>query len=107
MIMNSPNETASSVHHFLFSGAKSRALMRSVPPVRKLVGANLPTAPRRTALVTLPPVAEVIWRPSAEQREATNAMRLARRLGFEDYPSLVRFSQDDPEAFWPAAIEDM
>ncbi|MDQ2984931.1 MAG: AMP-binding protein [Actinomycetota bacterium] len=34
-------------------------------------------------------------------------MRLAGKLGFEDYPSLVRFSQEDPEAFWPAAIKDM
>ncbi len=32
MIMNSPNETATSVHHFLFSSAKMRAFMRSVPP---------------------------------------------------------------------------
>jgi acetyl-CoA synthetase len=52
-------------------------------------------------------VVEVIWRPTDEVREGSNAMRLARALGFEDYASLVRFSQDEPERFWPAAIEDM
>jgi len=50
---------------------------------------------------------EVIWRPSDEVRERSNALRLARKLGFDDYASLVRFSQEDPESFWPAAIEDM
>jgi acetyl-CoA synthetase len=34
-------------------------------------------------------------------------MRLARRLGFEDYWELVRFSAEQPERFWPAAVEDM
>jgi hypothetical protein len=28
MIMNCPNETAASVHHFLFSGVTSRSLSR-------------------------------------------------------------------------------
>ena len=40
-------------------------------------------------------------------RESSNALRLARELGFEDYAALVRFSQEEPERFWPAAIEDM
>src|SRR5262245_31998930 len=108
MIMNRPNETATSVHHFLFSGAKILALIRSFPG-RKLVGANLAATslPTGRALVTLPAVADVIWRPSAEQREATNAMRLVRRLGCEDYAALVRLSQDDPDVFWPAVIEDL
>jgi acetyl-CoA synthetase len=34
-------------------------------------------------------------------------MRLARRLGFDDYWDLVRFSSEEPEQFWPEAIEDM
>ena len=50
---------------------------------------------------------EVIWRPGEEERERTNAMRLARRLGFDDYWDLVRFSAEESERFWPAAIEDM
>ncbi|MGB2874807.1 MAG: AMP-binding protein [Gaiellaceae bacterium] len=50
---------------------------------------------------------EVIWRPSDEVRERSNAMRLARRLGFDDYWELVRFSAEEPERFWPEAIADM
>jgi acetyl-CoA synthetase len=50
---------------------------------------------------------DLIWRPAEEERERTNAMRLARRLGFDDYWELVRFSADEPERFWPEAIEDM
>ncbi|HUK94510.1 MAG TPA: AMP-binding protein [Gaiellaceae bacterium] len=50
---------------------------------------------------------DTIWRPSDEVRERSNAMRLARRLGFDDYWELVRFSADEPERFWPAAIEDL
>ncbi|MGZ6728340.1 MAG: AMP-binding protein [Gaiellaceae bacterium] len=50
---------------------------------------------------------EVIWQPGEKERERTNAMRLARRLGFDDYWELVRFSAEEPERFWPAAIEDM
>jgi acetyl-CoA synthetase len=50
---------------------------------------------------------EPIWTPSEEVRERSNALRLARKLGFEDYASLVRFSAEEPERFWPAAIEDM
>jgi acetyl-CoA synthetase len=53
------------------------------------------------------PVVEVIWEPSDEVRERSNALRLARRLGFDDYASLVRFSAEEPDRFWPAAIEDM
>jgi acetyl-CoA synthetase len=50
---------------------------------------------------------EPIWRPSEEVRERSNAMRLARRLGFDDYWQLVRFSAQEPEQFWPAAIDDL
>jgi acetyl-CoA synthetase len=50
---------------------------------------------------------DVIWRPSDEVRDGSNAMRLARRLGFDDYWELVRFSAEEPERFWPEAIADM
>ncbi len=50
---------------------------------------------------------EVIWRPSDDVRDGSNAMRLARRLGFDDYWELVRFSAEEPERFWPEAISDM
>jgi len=36
-----------------------------------------------------------------------NVVRLMRRLGATDYRELQRRSADDPEWFWPAAIEDM
>ena len=48
-----------------------------------------------------------IWTPTDEVRERSNALRLARKLGFDDYAKLVRFSQEEPKRFWPAAIEDM
>jgi acetyl-CoA synthetase len=50
---------------------------------------------------------EPIWSPSEEVRERSNAMRVARRLGFEDYWELVRFSAEEPDRFWPEAIADM
>jgi acetyl-CoA synthetase len=49
----------------------------------------------------------VIWRPSEEVLARANIVRLMRRHGFDDYWELVRRSQEDPEWFWPAAIEDM
>jgi acetyl-CoA synthetase len=50
---------------------------------------------------------EFIWTPSDEVLERANVVRLMRRHGIEDYWELVRRSQDAPEWFWPAAIEDM
>src|SRR4029450_11399613 len=48
-----------------------------------------------------------IWEPDATPLERANVVRLMRKHGFDDYWELVRRSQDDPEWFWPAAIEDM
>ena len=39
--------------------------------------------------------------------EQANVVRLMRRHGIDDYRELVRRSIDDPDWFWPAAIEDM
>jgi acetyl-CoA synthetase len=47
------------------------------------------------------------WQPSTEVLERANVVRLMRRHGIDDYWELVRRSQDDPEWFWPAAIEDL
>ncbi len=52
-------------------------------------------------------MAEIVWRPTGEVLERANVVRLMRRHGFDDYRELVRRSQDDPEWFWPAAVEDM
>jgi acetyl-CoA synthetase len=49
----------------------------------------------------------VIWRPSEEVIERANVTRLMRRHGLDDYWELVRRSQEEPEWFWAAAVEDM
>src|SRR5262245_10685809 len=50
---------------------------------------------------------EFVWQPDEETVDRANVVRLMRRHGFQDYWELVRRSQEDPEWFWPAAIEDM
>ena len=52
-------------------------------------------------------MSEVVWRPSDEVLERANVVRLMRRHGIEDYWELVRRSQEEPDWFWPAAVEDM
>jgi acetyl-CoA synthetase len=52
-------------------------------------------------------MADVVWRPDARTLSRANVSRLMGRHGFDDYWELVRRSQEDPEWFWPAAIEDM
>jgi acetyl-CoA synthetase len=52
-------------------------------------------------------VAEIVWRPSPEVLERANVVRLMRRHGIDDYHELVARSREDPEWFWPAAVEDM
>jgi acetyl-CoA synthetase len=52
-------------------------------------------------------MAEVVWTPDAAALERANVVRLMRRHGIDDYRELVRRSIDDPEWFWPAAVEDM
>ncbi len=52
-------------------------------------------------------MAEVIWRPTDDVLARANVVRLMRRHGIESYRELVRRSQEDPEWFWPAAIEDL
>jgi acetyl-CoA synthetase len=52
-------------------------------------------------------MSEVVWTPDARTLEHANVTRLMRRHGQDDYWKLVRRSQEDPEWFWPAAIEDM
>ena len=56
---------------------------------------------------TLRPVAEVVWSPTPEVLERANVVRFMRRHGFDDYRAFQQRSQDDPDWFWPAAIDDM
>jgi acetyl-CoA synthetase len=51
-------------------------------------------------------VTEVVWTPSAEVLERANVLRLMRRHGFSSYRDLVARSIEDPEWFWPVAVED-
>jgi acetyl-CoA synthetase len=48
-----------------------------------------------------------LWEPSEETLARANVVRLMRAHGCEDYWDLQRRSQEDPEWFWPAAVEDM
>src|ERR671937_713693 len=76
---------------------------------RKLVRARLAATSQRRqgGSVYASRAVDAIWTPTPEVLERANVMRLARRLGFDDYRELVRFSSEEPERFWPAAIEDM
>jgi acetyl-CoA synthetase len=51
-------------------------------------------------------VADVVWTPSEDVLEQANVVRLMRRHGFSSYRELVARSIEDPEWFWPAAVED-
>jgi acetyl-CoA synthetase len=48
-----------------------------------------------------------LWEPSEETLARANVVRLMRAHGLDDYWELQRRSQEDPEWFWPAAVEDM
>jgi len=50
---------------------------------------------------------EVVWEPGPEVLERANVVRLMRRHGIETFAELQQRSQDDPDWFWPAAIEDL
>ena len=50
---------------------------------------------------------EIVWRPDEATVEHANATRLVRRAGVADFAELVRRSQEDPEWFWPLAVEDL
>jgi acetyl-CoA synthetase len=52
-------------------------------------------------------MAEVVWTPDERTLAQANVVRLMRKHGLDDYRALVARSQEDPEWFWPAAIEDM
>ncbi|HZD25349.1 MAG TPA: AMP-binding protein, partial [Alphaproteobacteria bacterium] len=49
---------------------------------------------------------EVVWRPSPEVIEASNLMGFLRRHGFNDYASLLRRAEAEPEWFWDTLIKD-
>jgi acetyl-CoA synthetase len=50
---------------------------------------------------------DVVWRPDELVLARANVVRLMRRHGVDGYRELLRRSQEEPEWFWPAAIEDL
>jgi acetyl-CoA synthetase len=50
---------------------------------------------------------QFIWQPDEATLARANVVRLMQRHGLDDYGELQRRSQEEPEWFWPAAIEDM
>jgi len=52
-------------------------------------------------------VVEVTWTPDEETLAHANVTRLMRRLRVSDYRELVHRSAEDPEWFWPAAVDDL
>jgi acetyl-CoA synthetase len=52
-------------------------------------------------------MAEVVWTPDEETLERANVVRLMRSQGIGDYWELVRRSQEEPDWFWPAVVEDL
>ena len=50
---------------------------------------------------------DVAWTPDPESLAHANVTRLMQRHGFSDYRRLVAWSIENPEEFWPAAIEDL
>ncbi|HXV57153.1 MAG TPA: AMP-binding protein [Gaiellaceae bacterium] len=52
-------------------------------------------------------MAEVVWTPDESTLAHANVVRLMRRHGIDDYWQLVRRSQEEPEWFWPAAVDDL
>jgi acetyl-CoA synthetase len=52
-------------------------------------------------------VNEVVWRPPPEVVERANATRLQRRAGAAGWWELVRRSAEEPDWFWPLAVDDL
>ncbi len=49
----------------------------------------------------------MIWEPSREFIESTNAWRLMQRLGFDEREAFLRFSREEPERFWDEMMREM
>jgi acetyl-CoA synthetase len=47
------------------------------------------------------------WEPTSAYIENANVTRLMRRHGMQDFASLLRRSQREPEWFWDAVVEDL
>jgi acetyl-CoA synthetase len=52
-------------------------------------------------------MAEVVWTPDEETLGHANVVRLMRQHGIESYWDLLRRSQEEPQWFWPAVVDDL
>ena len=52
-------------------------------------------------------MSDFAWEPTPAYIEKANVTRLMRRHGMEDFTSLLRRSQREPEWFWDAVVEDL
>lgn len=52
-------------------------------------------------------MSDFIWEPNSQYVENANVTRLMRASGIDDFHELVKRSQEDPEWFWQAAVEDL
>src|SRR5437899_588207 len=48
-----------------------------------------------------------IWEPPPGFAEKTNVYRFMRRIGFTDREAFLRFSSENPEAFWDATLKEI
>ena len=48
-----------------------------------------------------------IWAPNQQSIEQTNVYRFMKRLGFRNREDFLRFSSDDPEAFWDQLVKEV
>jgi acetyl-CoA synthetase len=52
-------------------------------------------------------MAEVVWTPDTKTLARANVVRLMQKHGLESYWDLLRRSQEEPEWFWPAVVDDL
>src|SRR5437763_5848600 len=55
----------------------------------------------------MPRVNEIVWHPDEATVARANVTRLLARAGSADYAELVRRSAEEPDWFWPLAVDDL
>ena len=50
---------------------------------------------------------DIVWRPTDEYIERANVTRLMRAHRIVSYEELVQRSQEEPEWFWDAVVQDL
>ena len=52
-------------------------------------------------------MSDFVWQPSPRYIDEANVTRLMRAHGIDGYRALVARSQEEPEWFWPAVVDDL